>query len=125
MFKVIIAGGRDFNDYELLKEKCDYYLGFIDPGSEIVIVSGGARGADYLGERYAKEKGYKIELHKANWDKYGKRAGFIRNSEMVAIASAAICFWDGESKGTNHTINLCKGKGIPCKVIQYEKKDYE
>lgn len=55
-----------------------------------------------------------------NWDKYGKSAGYRRNKEMVDIASAAICFWDGKSKGTKHTIDLCKEKEILCKVVRYE-----
>ena len=118
MFKVIIAGGRDFNDYELLKKKCDYYLQSVT--DEIMVISGTARGADTLGEQYAKERGLKIDYHPAKWDEYGKKAGFIRNKEMVDIASAAICFWDGKSKGTKHTIDLCKEKGIPCKVVNYE-----
>ena len=118
-FKVIIAGGRDFNNYELLKAKCDYYLSNLDK-ADVVIVSGAARGADKLGEQYAKERGYKIDSHRADWDKYGKSAGYRRNKEMVDIASAAICFWDGKSKGTKHTIDLCKEKGIPYKIVKYE-----
>ena len=117
-FKVIIAGGRDFNNYELLKSKCDYYLSNLDE-ADVVIVSGAARGADKLGEQYAKERGYKIDSHPADWDKYGKSAGYRRNKEMVDIASAAICFWDGKSKGTKHTIDLCKEKGIPYKIVKY------
>ena len=119
-FRVIIAGGRDFNDYNLLKDRCDYYLSFVlSDGAEITIVSGHAKGADTLGEQYANEKGYSLELHPADWEKYGKSAGFRRNQEMVEVSQAAICFWDGKSKGTEHTINLCKKKGIPCKVIKY------
>lgn len=118
-FKVIIAGGRDFNDYELLKKKCDYYLSNIDK-SNIVIISGMARGADSLGERYAQERGLKLEGYPANWKLYGKSAGFKRNQVLVKNASAAICFWDGKSKGTKHTIDLCKEKGIPVKIVRYE-----
>ena len=118
-FKVLIAGGRDFNDYELLKMKCDYFTGFM-PTGEIVIISGHARGADLLGERYAEERQRKLEIHPADWEKYGKSAGYIRNKEMVDEADMAICFWDGKSKGTEHTINLCEKKGIPCKIVNYE-----
>jgi len=118
-FKVIIAGGRDFNDYELLKNKCDYYLSNVDK-SNIVIISGMARGADSLGERYAQERGLKLEGYPANWKLYGKSAGFKRNQVLVKNASAAICFWDGKSKGTKHTIDLCKEKGIPIKIVRYE-----
>ena len=116
MLKVIIAGGRDFNDYELLKSKCDYYLQNQD---EITIISGHARGADSLGEQYANEKGYNVEIYPADWDKYGKSAGYKRNAEMADVASAAICFWDGKSKGTKHMINLAKNKGIPVKIVRY------
>lgn len=116
IFKVIIAGGRDFNNYELLKEKVDFLL---QNKGEIEIVSGAARGADKLGERYAKEKGYPINSHPANWDLYGKSAGYIRNKEMAKYANALIAFWDGKSKGTNHMINLAKECGIFVRVVYY------
>lgn len=119
MFNVLIAGGRNFNNYELLKKKCDYYLSNLDT-DDIVIISGHARGADTLGEKYANEKGYELDLHPADWDKYGKSAGYKRNKEMVDIASAAIFFWDGKSKGTKHAIDLCNVKGIPYKIVRYE-----
>ena len=76
VFRVIICGSRNFNDYELLKEKCDYFLSRkINDGSKVVIVSGCARGADQLGEKYASERGLAVLKFPANWDKYGKRAG--------------------------------------------------
>ena len=78
-FKVIIAGGRDFSDYELLKSKCDYYLSNLD-NPKVIIISGAARGADSLGEQYARERGYDIDSHPADWDKYGKSAGYRRNN---------------------------------------------
>lgn len=121
MFKVIIAGGRDFHDYELLKQKCNYFLqNKILPGYKITIISGHAKGADTLGEKYANERGLILDIKPAEWDKYGKSAGYKRNEEMVKIADAAICFWNGKSKGTKHTIDLCKKKGIPCRIVKYE-----
>ena len=118
--RLVIAGGRDFIDYDLLKKWCDYYLEKrIQSGEQIVIISGGARGADTLGEQYAAERGFTIDRHPADWDKHGKSAGYIRNKEMVDVADAVIAFWDGKSKGTSHTINLAESKGIPCKVINY------
>ena len=74
MIKVIIAGGRNFKDYELLKEKCDFYL---QEHSEIEIVSGAANGTDKLGERYAAERGYPTKLFPADWDRIGKSAGML------------------------------------------------
>ena len=116
MFKVIIAGGRNFNDYELLRKKCDHML---SEQSDIEIVSGKARGADSLGERYAKEKGYDVKEFAAQWDKFGKSAAYKRNAEMAEYADALIAFWDGESKGTKHMINLAKEKNIKIKVVNY------
>ena len=119
-FYVVIAGGRDFNDYELLKRKCDYYLkNKVDQGYTIVIVSGQARGADALGERYAKERNYQISSHPADWDRYGKSAGYRRNVNMANISNALIAFWDGKSLGTGHMIQIAKDKGLLVRVVNY------
>lgn len=118
--KIIIAGGRDFNNYELLKKKCDYYLSkAINDGDKIVIVSGTAKGADTLGELYAKERGFVIERHPANWEQYGKRAGYLRNAEMADVADALIAFWDEKSRGTEHMINLAKERKLIVRIVKY------
>lgn len=115
-FKVIIAGGRDFSDYALLSEKCDYYLG---EKTNVEVVSGGAKGADNLGERYAKERNIPVKLFLADWVKLGKRAGFVRNAEMAEYADALIAFWDKSSKGTKHMIDTANEKELSVKVVQY------
>lgn len=120
-YKVIIAGGRHFKDYELLKEKCDYYLKNKLKEFQVVIVSGNAAGADFLGERYAQERGLQCDARSAEWKKYGKSAGFIRNKEMAEIADALIAFWDGNSRGTANMINLAKSKGLRVAVVRYAK----
>jgi hypothetical protein len=98
MFRVIVAGGREFNNYALLRDKLDFALrNKISEG--ITIVSGAARGADKLGEQYAVERGYNIDSHPADWDKFGKSAGYIRNKEMAQNADALMAFWDGKSRG--------------------------
>ena len=112
--KIIIAGSRNFNDYNLLKSSCDNLL---TQFTNIEIVSGTARGADKLGERYAREKGYDIKQFPANWDKFGKSAGYIRNDEMSQYADMLIAFWDGISKGTKHMIDLANKRGIKVVVI--------
>ncbi len=114
--KVIIAGGRTFDDYNLLVEKCDNIL---SKSTDIEIVSGTANGADKLGERYAKEKGYKIKRFPANWS-LGKSAGYIRNEEMALYADALIAFWNQDSKGTKHMINLAIKHGLKVKTIIYK-----
>ena len=122
MIKVIIAGSRGFNDYEELCLTCDKFLG----GKEVQIVSGTARGADKLGERYAKKQGFPIKEFPANWNKHGKSAGYIRNSEMADYADVLIAFWDDKSRGTKHMIDLAKQKGLKVIIVSYNyKKDQE
>lgn len=123
MFKVIICGGREFNDYDLLKEACDYYLARkFENGEKIIIVSGGARGADTLGEKYAKEKGLEIERYPANWEKYGKKAGYLRNRQMAEVSNACIAFLSayGENKGTKNMISIAREKKLLVREVQEE-----
>jgi len=122
MFRVIIAGGRNFNDYALLKKKCDHYLSIqINKNINVEIVSGAAKGADKLGERYAKERGFKLTQFPADWDKLGKKAGYIRNDQMRQYSDALICFWDGESKGSQHMISTAKKDGLLTRVVKYKE----
>lgn len=114
--KVIIAGGRDFNNYELLKEVCDVMLSKLN---NVEVVSGKARGADSLGEQYANEKGYIVKEFPADWDGLGKSAGYVRNKQMSQYSDALLAFWDGESKGTQHMIDLATKEGLQIKVINY------
>jgi|GEM_PF-1075557 len=117
-FKVIIAGTRTFNDYNLLCKKMDNLL---KNQVNIEIVSGGAEGADALGERYAKEMGYKLKIFPADWDNLGKKAGFVRNEEMSRYANACAVFWDGMSKGSFSMIKLAKAKELKTAIIEYKK----
>lgn len=114
--KVIIAGGRDFDDYNLLVEKCNKYLSL---QSDIEIVSGNANGADKLGEKYAKECNYKVKLFPADWNKFNKSAGYIRNKEMAEYSDCLIAFWNGISKGTKHMIDLAKERKLKVRVVRY------
>jgi hypothetical protein len=86
-FACLIAGSRTFNDYELLKTKMDILLSNKD---NVLIISGGAKGADALAERYAKEKHYNILVMPAEWEKFGKSAGYIRNKAWYPMVSLLI-----------------------------------
>jgi YspA, cpYpsA-related SLOG family len=119
LLKVIVAGGREFNDYSLLEQKLIRFLHPKYKPSDVEIVSGGARGADKLGERFAKEKGCHLKVMNAEWDKYGKSAGYRRNAEMAKYADACVIFWDGASLGTKHMIDLANREGIPLRIIRY------
>ena len=114
MTKVLICGSRDYTDYETFSKIAQQIL---KEYSSIEIISGGARGADALAERFAKEYSYKIQVFPADWDKHGKKAGMIRNNQMIKEIKTCdtpivIAFWDGKSKGTKNTINLAKKENI-------------
>jgi hypothetical protein len=114
--KVIIAGGRDFKDYDLLCRKADKIL---SRQTEIEIVSGTAKGADKLGERYAEERGYKITRFVPDWGYFGKSAGYVRNVEMAEYGDALIAFWNKTSKGTKHMIDIARKQDLLIRVIIY------
>ena len=119
MFKVIVAGGRDFSDYDLLKSKLDNLLVDRDP---VEIVSGTAIGADKLGEFYAKRTQLAVALFPADWQPNGvfdKSAGYKRNAKMAEYADALVAFWDGKSRGTMHMIDLANKSGIQVRVVNY------
>jgi hypothetical protein len=114
--KLIIAGGRDFTDYDLLLKAT---LPILARVPDLEIVSGCARGADLLGERFAEEHGLNIIRFRPDWEGHGRSAGYIRNREMAQNADACVCFWDGKSKGTGHMIQLAKSMGLRTKIVSY------
>jgi len=117
--KIIIAGSRTITDKAKINAMIFRGVNKLVPFdkiNEVIIISGGARGVDTEGENWAKSFGFPIERYLAQWDKFGKRAGFIRNKQMIDNADALIAIWDGKSKGTEHTINLAKQRGIPIYV---------
>jgi len=127
--RIIIAGSRSFDDYKLLKNKCNEILfqllqeSQFKQFSEIEIISGTAKGADQLGERFAKEHNFKLRRFPANWKLYGKQAGYLRNVQMAEYAKedngVLIAFHNGESKGTKHMINIAKKHKLRVFVINY------
>lgn len=124
--RIIIAGSRSFDNYDKLCKEVDEFISmqmfFAGLGAykskEVEIVSGGARGADKLGERYAKGHNLRLKIFPADWDKYGKRAGYIRNTEMAEYANCLIAFWDGKSKGTAHMIDLAPKYDLMTAIIK-------
>ena len=113
-FRLVVAGSRGFDSYERLSAELDKYLA---GRSNVTIISGTARGADRLGEKYAQEHGYKTEQVPAQWAKYHQGAGPIRNKQMVKTADAVLVFWDNESSGTRNIIECARAENIPCKVV--------
>lgn len=130
--RIIIAGTRTYNDLTTLTNIANHIIninlykkGY--KASDIEIVCGMAKGADELGEKFAKAYGHNISYFPAEWEKYGRSAGYLRNKTMAEYASykkgygALIAFWDGKSKGTNHMINLAKEYGLKVFIYNYIK----
>jgi hypothetical protein len=111
--KLAIVGSRGFTDYETF---CIFISDYITKEVD-TIVSGGARGADYLAKKYAKEHQLKYIEIPAQWDKYGKSAGYRRNAAIVNLSDFVVAFWDGQSRGTKHTIDLSNKSGKPLEII--------
>lgn len=118
-FKLIVAGGRDFSDFNLLSQKLNELADGVFQLRKVSIVSGMARGADALGHHFAKMNNVKVYEFPANWDKYGKRAGFIRNDEMAAFSHGLLAFWDGQSRGTNNMILSMQAMNKPVHIVKY------
>ena len=112
-----VVGSRTFIDYDFLRKVINKYLRVKQIDKPIVIVSGGAKGADQLAAKYAIEKNFELVEHKPDWDSYGKSAGFKRNTVIVNYSDVIIAFWDGESRGTKDTISKGKEKGIPVYIF--------
>jgi hypothetical protein len=105
--KVIIAGGRDYHEYETLLEAIKESQFDIT-----TVVSGGAKGVDALGERYADEMNKELNVFEADWAAHGRAAGPIRNRKMSENAEALIAIWDGQSRGTKNMIETATKKGL-------------
>jgi hypothetical protein len=121
MLRLVIAGSRNFDDYDLLESTLNEFIEFHsigDPDPGVLIISGLAKGADLLGVQYANQKGYKVEEFPANW-KLGRSAGPKRNLEMAKSANSCIVFWDGVSKGTANMIELAKRFQLKLLVINF------
>lgn len=114
--RVIIAGSRNFHDFDLLIEVMDHFLSKIEDSIEIV--SGKAKGADTLGERYALLRGYPVKEFPADWNQFGKSAGYKRNVQMAEYGTHCVVFHLNESKGSAHMINIAKQYNLKLRVVK-------
>jgi len=127
--RIIICGGRHFKDYERLESTMNEVMNKIAPWRDVVeIVSGHCEGADQLGELYAKNHGLPCKVIPAQWEKFGKSAGPIRNSEMVKYAAEAempvvVAFRSPRTKGTNDTVKKATKQGIKVFVVDYDNNE--
>lgn len=112
--KLAIVGSRTFNDYALLKETIkSNNLNITE------IVSGGARGADSLAEKFAIDNDIQTTIYKADWKTHGKAAGFIRNHDIIKNSDIVLAFWDGISNGTRHSISLAEKHNKRLIVVKF------
>ena len=121
MLKVIVAGSRDFKDSKEIFCRLNYLFQHYKP-EDIEIVSGTARGVDQIGEQFAKKRGMKIKRFPADWAKYGKSAGPIRNEQMAKYATHCVCFHRGKSLGTANMIQLAEQYKLETRVYRYESR---
>ena len=113
MAKIAIIGSRDFENYALLKTTLESF-------SPTQIISGGAKGADALAERYAAEHDIELIVYKADWKQFGRGAGVIRNRQIVDHCDQVIAFWDGKSRGTKSSIDYAKKLGKPVLIVSFD-----
>lgn len=111
--KIAIVGSRKFNDYDTI---CKFIEQRFDLDQIDAVVSGGAKGVDALAERYARDHHLELIVKSANWAKYGRVAGPIRNKLIVEEADAIIAFPAAESIGTYNTISLAQKLGKKLEV---------
>lgn len=113
--KLAIVGSRNFNNKELFERVLDTYK-----DRATLVVSGGARGADQMGESWAKSNNIPVKIHYPEWEKYGKKAGFLRNQLIIEDCDECVAFWDGKSNGTKNSIFISEKLGKKVNVVRYE-----
>jgi len=120
--KLIIAGSRSFKGYAFLEQKVEsFIMSYGYPLEDVEIVSGGAEGADKLGERYAFNKRLKLTRMLPDYIQYNpKSAPIMRNKRMAKYATHCIVFWDGVSNGTRNMINEAKKQNLELSVVKAE-----
>ena len=124
--RVIVAGSRGFFDYDLMSRELDKLFNESKEfaGNDVKIISGMADGADSLAIRYADERKLTKILFPANWKRFSRVAGFLRNEDMLSVATHLVVFWDGKSSGTHHMIEIAKAKRIPIWGQKYPDVSY-
>lgn len=118
MLDIAIIGSREFTDYEFMKKKLDKEfdnLTFVN-----AIISGGAKGADSLAEKYAEEIGRPMVVYRPDYKKYGRAAPFVRNTEIIEHCDVVFAFWNGKSNGTRDALNKAEKLGKQIHIIRFD-----
>lgn len=122
MHRIIIAGSKAFNDYDLFKKTIEGFVKDFDK-EDVEIISDSVDGADALSELWAKDNDYKFKKYIANFEDYGTAAEHRCHVDMVKYAAeedgALIAFWNGNSPGTKHIINTAMQHGIDLEIVRF------
>lgn len=113
--KVAVVGSRSFQNSSFLSSVLDQLR---EQVGDFTLVSGGARGADTLAATWALQRDLLITEHLPDWSKHGRRAGIIRNRDVVDDADLLLAFWDGDSPGTAHVIEYARE--VHVSLVVYE-----
>jgi len=116
-----VVGTRTFDGVDLIDAHLDRWR---REHPSLTIVSGGARGADRLAAAYARRHHLELVQFRPDWSQHGRRAGAIRNRQIVDNADALVAFWDEQSPGTRITLEMAIGKGIPSTVVTPDGIEY-
>ena len=115
--KIAVIGSRNFCDYSFFAEKLEQIISNLE--GEIEFVSGGCKsGGDALISRWCKENNYKLTEFLPDWEAHKKAAGIIRNRLIVDECTHLIAYWDGVSKGTKSSIDMCNKQNKPLIIIK-------
>jgi hypothetical protein len=110
--KVLVCGSRDWIDAEVIADR------LTDLPDDVLVIHGGYRGADRLAGQIADLFGFEVREFPADWRGKGKRAGYLRNLEMLDEApDLVLAFQRNGSRGTQHTIDEARHRGIPVEVF--------
>src|SRR5574343_1355792 len=109
--RLLVAGSREYRNSAFVFERLDHLTKNL-AREELVVISGLAKGPDSIAIAWAKARGLDWTEFPADWDAFGKRAGYLRNEEMGALATHCVVFWDGVSRGTLDMIRRAKAKGL-------------
>jgi len=106
--RVLVCGGRDFNNAAMLARAMAAL-----PSKPSVVIHGAARGADTLAGQWAKEAGVPVEVYPAEWAAHGRKAGALRNAEMLAKGKPDFVLAMPGGSGTAHMVSIARLAGVP------------
>lgn len=122
MTKLLVCGSRTITNSAWIFSEIEKYLAESNLHySSISIIEGGARGVDKIAKQFADDKNIPVIEMPADWDSYGKAAGFIRNEQMVRLCDLCLILWDGKSHGTKNDIDLCDKYNKSNKIVIYKE----